>query len=86
MDRQWKYSDTERDCSKYGLCYDCELPYEAFPVEFVIDHEQWELINPTYHKGSGLLCYDCMIERLKIVNVRIVTVLSFSINSNDKEG
>jgi hypothetical protein len=30
----------------------------------IIPDEIWEKINPTYHKGAGLLCLTCMANRL----------------------
>lgn len=74
-----KYKDNERPIAE---CYDCRLPYEQFPVELVIDHDSWELINPTYNKGAGLLCHSCMFVRLRTVGKLIVDVLFLGINDN----
>lgn len=80
INRKWQYTDTERDPAMYGACYDCGLPYDQFPTELVIDHEVWELINPTHHKGAGLLCHSCMIERLRDIRYsKIIPVLHFHV-------
>lgn len=56
-----KYKDKERP---KGKCYDCGLPYSSFP-DMCISNELWEKINPTYHKGAGLLCPTCISIRLR---------------------
>ena len=76
MKRKWRYADHERP---KAVCYDCGLAYEAFPVEMVIAHETWEAINPTNHEGAGLLCHNCMIDRLRECNITIVDVLFFGV-------
>ena len=59
---KWKYKDNERP---KNVCYDCGLKYgEDFP-DFIIPDELWELINPTYHEGAGLLCPTCIANRLR---------------------
>lgn len=75
---KWRYVDEER---QGGSCYDCELAYRHFPIEMVIDNETWELINPTYHEGAGLLCHNCMIARLRKKDIDFVTVKTFLIRS-----
>ena len=75
--RRWRYTDDERPGA---VCHDCGLAYQQFPVELVIAHDEWELINPTHHKGAGLLCHDCMITRLRRVNIPTPTILFFGIN------
>ncbi len=57
---KWKYRDTERPQS---VCYDCGMKYQDFP-DMIINDKLWEKINPTYHKGAGLLCPTCMGRRL----------------------
>lgn len=61
--RRWRYPDDERPV---GVCYDCGRPYDTF-VDLVIPDEVWEKINPTYHEGAGLLCPNCMGDRLREV-------------------
>jgi hypothetical protein len=78
--RQWTYTETERPDA---VCYDCGLPYGDFPVELVIAHEQWELINPSEHRGGGLLCHNCMIDRLIEKGIFIVDVLFMGIGTLD---
>ena len=57
---KWKYKDSERP---HGYCYDCRIPYGEFE-DMIIPNELWSLINPTYHIGAGLLCPNCIINRL----------------------
>jgi hypothetical protein len=57
---KWRYSDDERP---QGCCYDCRLKYSEFP-DMIIDDELWEMINPTIHKGAGILCPTCIANRL----------------------
>ena len=51
-----------------GKCYDCLLEYNRFP-DMVIPDKHWEIINPTYHKGAGLLCPTCISNRLNKVGL-----------------
>ena len=67
---RWKYNDDERP---EGVCYDCKIPYNSFP-DMVIKNELWEQINPTNHKGAGLLCPSCIGKRLNLIGVEKVTV------------
>jgi hypothetical protein len=41
-------------------CLDCQLPYSEFPVDVVLPHGQWCLINPG---GEGVLCAGCIVKR-----------------------
>ena len=34
----------------------------------IIPNDLWELINPTYHIGAGLLCPTCIASRLNYIN------------------
>jgi len=60
---KWKYKDDERP---KGKCYDCKLDYHKWG-DIIISNNMWELINPTYHKGAGLLCPNCVQNRLTIL-------------------
>lgn len=62
---KWAYNDEERpkEC-----CYDCGKPYGAYP-DLSLPDWLWELINPTYHKGCGLLCPTCIANRLDYLNL-----------------
>ena len=72
---KWKFKDNERPESK---CYDCGKPYgEKDWHDVVISDELWEAINPTYHKRAGLLCGNCMIHRLSLMNINEVTIKIF---------
>jgi len=57
---KWTYKDGERPD---GVCYDCGLKYGELP-DVTVSDELWEKINPTEHKGAGLLCPNCMVRRL----------------------
>jgi len=48
----WKHPDNERPKAQ---CYDCGMKYENMQ-DMVVPDDVWEEINPTYHKGAGLLC------------------------------
>lgn len=56
-----RYPDEERPHSQ---CYDCGLSYEDFICDMLIQPHVWELINPTFHRGCGLLCPNCICRRL----------------------
>lgn len=64
--RRWRYSDDERP--QDARCYDCARPYASIG-DCVVPNEVWERINPTGHKGAGILCANCIIERLHVVGV-----------------
>lgn len=70
-----KYGDLERP---KGVCYDCRIPYNSFP-DMVIEDDLWEQINPTHHKGAGLLCPTCIANRLNEIGSGIVTATIFCI-------
>lgn len=63
----FKYSEDERPVG-FGKCYDCELSYEKFPCDIVLPHDLWEIINPSHRRGGGLLCPNCLLSRLRLVN------------------
>lgn len=60
---KWKYSEEERPTGKCPFCYDCEMQYGTFP-DVLLTSELWEKINPSNHKGSGILCPTCIAIRL----------------------
>lgn len=62
---KWKYNDNERP---EGCCYDCRMKYGEFP-DMTINDEYWEKINPTEHKGAGLLCPTCIANRLNYLGL-----------------
>jgi len=62
---QWKYQDDERP---NGCCYDCRMKYSTFP-DMIIPDVLWEKINPTYHKGAGILCPTCIANRLNYLGL-----------------
>lgn len=68
-----RYTDEERP--KSAQCYDCGLPYDSPEwIEAVISNHTWEMINPTYHQGAGLLCITCMARRLHEIGMGNVPV------------
>jgi hypothetical protein len=58
-----KYTEEERPIG-YGKCYDCDLDYEDFPGDLVVNNVLWEVISPTNQQGGGILCANCMLHRL----------------------
>ena len=42
-------------------CFDCGLPYggDAW-MDALVPNDVWEIINPTYHEGAGILCVSCI--------------------------
>lgn len=72
---QWQYTDDERACWEYCKCYDCGLQYSCDAwCDVVIPNKYWEMINPTYHKGSGLLCFNCIAHRLTILKLKNIPI------------
>jgi len=63
---KWRYKENERPLQEYCCCYDCGISYSQFQ-DMVIPDELWELINPTYCRGSGLLCPTCIVNRLHYI-------------------
>lgn len=63
--RQWTYPDDERPS---GECYDCGRPYDTF-ADLDISDEAWAAINPTEHDGAGVLCPNCICDRLAVVGI-----------------
>lgn len=61
-----QFYDDERP---YGRCYDCLMAYSEFP-DMLIPDKYWEMINPTYHQGAGLLCPTCTAKRLRQLNIK----------------
>ena len=60
----WKHPDNERP---YAKCYDCGMDYEDMQ-DMVVSDDVWEEINPTYHKGAGILCPTCIANRLNHID------------------
>jgi hypothetical protein len=81
--RKWRYEDWERPnwavsngktaTAGCSVCYDCRLLYKDM-VDICLSNEKWELINPTYHKGAGILCANCIFERLHKLGIYKVLV------------
>lgn len=60
---KWKYEDNEKP---KGCCYDCRLPYNQFQ-DMIIPDNLWEEINPTFHQECGILCPNCIVNRLNYI-------------------
>jgi hypothetical protein len=64
--RQWAYTEEERNIG-FESCYDCGIPYSALG-DCVVSDQIWRLIQPRpvaeEWRGCGLLCANCIIERL----------------------
>lgn len=71
MSMKEKYSDEEK---LRGKCYDCTIPYSDF-VDLSIPDKFWEMINPTFHEGAGLLCPNCITKRLKKIKAGDVSCI-----------
>lgn len=69
-----KYTDEER-VQYIGKCADCGMDYNDFVIDMVIQNKLWEMINPTYHKGCGLLCPNCICARLAELGLCSVNVI-----------
>ena len=68
--RKWKYTDAD---TIGGECYDCGLDYGGGAwSDVTLPDEIWELINPTNYKGSGILCFNCMVRRLEFLGLEEV--------------
>jgi hypothetical protein len=65
--RRWRYTDDERPSD--ARCYDCAVPYTAIG-DCVVPDNVWCHINPTYHPGAGILCANCITERLRVIGLR----------------
>lgn len=63
--KKWQFFEWERP---KGICYDCHRPYGSF-VDLVVSDSIWEQINPTYVKGAGLLCPNCIGDRLRTIKL-----------------
>lgn len=73
-DRRWKKQ--EIDPQTIARCYDCGLPYGSDGwVDVVINDADWELINPSLHKGGGLLCFNCMMRRFAEIGKEDIKIL-----------
>lgn len=61
--RIWKYEVKDRP---KGVCYDCGIPYRRM-ADLHLPNKIWEKINPCNNPGGGLLCPNCICDRLRIV-------------------
>ncbi len=71
--RKWRYNDGEITFNQGLDCLDCGLEYGSDAwCDIVIPDDVWELISPTGHVGSGILCFNCMARRLKFIGLENV--------------
>lgn len=68
-----KYTEKERPMT-YAKCFDCGLDYTLFSCDMIIQNYLWEVISPSYNKGCGLLCPDCICKRLMELGLTCVQV------------
>lgn len=72
--KPWRYADEDRP---KGVCYDCGRPYgdeHGFP-DLLVPNDVWEKINPTEHRGAGLLCPSCIVARCVHLGLERVPVV-----------
>lgn len=68
--RKWKYTE---DDTLGGECYDCGIDYGGAEwTDVALPDEIWELINPTDREGGGILCFNCIVRRLKFLGLENV--------------
>ena len=54
-------------------CYDCNINYDNFTCDLVIQNNLWKLISPTHDEG-GILCPNCICKRLMNLGLTSVKV------------
>jgi hypothetical protein len=69
-----KYTDNERP--EDAQCYDCGLSYDKCG-DCTVPNDIWEQINPTYHTGAGILCPNCMLQRLHELGISNVPAIFY---------
>lgn len=76
-----KFTDAEREmyCTNPLRCYDCGFRYGGLGwCDVIVPNDVWELINPTYHEGAGILCFNCISTRLDVLGMTNVKVMVVS--------
>lgn len=63
---KWKLTDEEKP---KNLCYDCHLIYGIDFGDMYIHDAIWDLINPSFYEGGGILCPNCIINRLRYLKI-----------------
>jgi hypothetical protein len=76
---RWKYPDKQ---PPQPGCYDCGMPYGYFP-DLILSDELWEKVNPSIHKGGGLLCPTCICIRLAKIGVNDINIKVFGDGKRD---
>lgn len=71
--RKWSYTKEEKPVMEVPLaCYDCNIPYSAIG-DCAIPNDIWNKIQPRPNtpewKGCGILCANCIIERLHHLDI-----------------
>ena len=64
---KWRYTGEERNPGEDTCCQDCGIPYAEIE-DMIIPDNLWEKINPTIHKGGGILCPTCIVNRLHYID------------------
>lgn len=60
-------------CEKIVKCKDCDMLYNDFGFDAVVDNKLWNSIAPA---GGGILCANCIIRRInKLPNNNFVRVM-----------
>jgi hypothetical protein len=55
---------TEDEYLHKAACLDCGLEYgSAGWLDVLVSDSVWEIINPTFNRGAGLLCVTCIARR-----------------------
>ena len=80
-----RYKD---DVRPKGQCYDCGQLYRSPGwIEVIVPDDVWEIINPTYHEGAGLLCIQCIAYRCVEAGLTEVPVrFTAGVLTNDTKG
>ena len=71
-------------------CMDCGMPYDDFPMDTVLPHDQWLAINPnsddSKDDAGGLLCANCMVRRAKALPGAYSTRMQIAFKGNEIDG
>jgi hypothetical protein len=65
VERRWKYPASEHP---QGRCYDCGQAYSTF-ADLSLPHDVWAQISPHEVSEAGLLCPNCICDRLAVLNI-----------------
>lgn len=78
--KRWNYDDSPKYKTEgmkgWVVCADCGAAYGTFP-DMIIPDDLWEKINPSIHKGAGILCPTCITKRLSYLGLWYVPITLF---------